>query len=335
MAQPNDAFEMAWSSLAEMGDVDGWRTIQIEAPEGCVLRAGRRNPGNEEAFLIGLDSAAIPANEPLPQGQGFQVERVDLGSEGKSWLALTRKAAGSIELFHAMVVDVSGALFEEDSSDEQRLLHAFLRRVRAWQEFMRKGAQMLSPEAEIGLIGELALLRALIEAGASPAFAVAAWVGPLGHWQDFEVGPGAFEVKSTLSAAGFPARVGALEQLDDSARQPIFIVGCRFRQLTSEGQNLPGFVRQTRELLCEDQEAQRVFSDLLFEAGYHKRHAELYLRLFQLAEMRVVEVGAGFPRLTIGTVPMGITRAQYEIDLDKAPGEPVALAAAMKELGAI
>ena len=86
---------------------------------------------------------------------------------------------------------------------------------------------------------------------------------------------------------------------------------------------------------AQDYEAMRAFCDLLFEAGYHEPHAELYLRFFQLVEMRVIEVGEGFPRLTIGTVPTGITRAQYEIDLDKAPAQPVALVAAMKALGAI
>ena len=42
---------------------------------------------------------------------------------------------------------------------------------------------------------------------------------------------------------------------------------------------------------------------------------------FEQAGTRVVEVGPNFPRMTAGSVPAGIIRAMYEIDLDKAPGD--------------
>jgi SPP1 family holin len=41
----------------------------------------------------------------------------------------------------------------------------------------------------------------------------------------------------SLSSNGFPVRVGSLEQLDDSIRQPLFLAGVRFSQNIS-GQNL-------------------------------------------------------------------------------------------------
>ena len=104
-------------------------------------------------------------------------------------------------------------------SDEGKLLRVFIGRVGAWQEFMRKGSQALSPEAEIGLIGELTLLRSIIEAGVAPATAIESWVGPLDGIQDFEIGAGALEVKATLSTAAFPARIGSLEQLDEVLEQ--------------------------------------------------------------------------------------------------------------------
>lgn len=334
MAQPIDDIEIAWSSLRDSADTSGWRSISIATVGACSLRAGRCFPDKSEALLAGFASSTVPAAEKLPEGQGFAVARVDPTGDGMTWFALTRNPQGSLELFGAMVADVVNAMGHESGADEQRLLRVFLGRIRAWQEFMRKGAQALSPEAEIGLIGELALLRAIIDAGVAPALAIESWVGPLDGVQDFEIGTGALEVKATLSAAGFPANIGSLEQLDDSTRQPLFVAGARLRQ-TDSGQNLPEFVEAMRLAIKGEAEADRLLSERLLAAGYFDAHADRYPRRFALAGIRVVEVGDGFPRLTSGTAPAGIMRAMYEIDFDKAPGDNVGAEGALKKLGAI
>ncbi|MFZ2208309.1 MAG: PD-(D/E)XK motif protein [Porticoccaceae bacterium] len=334
MARPSDEFVLAWNSLIGAAEGCGWRTIPITAAGPCVLAAGRRFPGNEEALLAGFSSASIAAAEKLPEGQGFNVQRVDPHNGSQTWLALTRRSSGSIELFLAMVCDVADALDAAANSDEDRLLRVFLGRVRAWQEFMRKGAQALSPEAEIGLIGEITLLSAIIEAGVPAAIAIKSWVGPLDGIQDFELGTGALEVKATLAAAGFPARIGSLEQLDDSVRQPLFIVGARLRQAAS-GKTLPDFVCAQKAAINGDAEAERLLAERLLAAGYLDVHADGYSRRFDLAGMRVIEVGDVFPRLTSGCVPVGILRAMYEIDLEKVPSENIGTKEALKKLGAL
>lgn len=334
MVRQSDEFILAWNSLVGAAEGYGWRTIPIAASGPCVLSAGRRFPGNEEALLVGFSGAMIPAAEKLPEGQGFNVERVDPHHDGKTWLALTRKAAGSTELFLAMVCDVTGALDAEASSDEARLLRVLIGRVRAWQEFMRKGAQALSPEAEIGLIGEITMLLAIIQAGVPAALAIESWVGPLDGIQDFVLGTGALEVKATLSPVGFPARIGSLEQLDDSVRQPLFVAGARLRQ-TENGKTLPDFVAAQRVAIKGDAEAERLLAERLLAAGYFDAHADRYSRRFDLAGTRVIKVADGFPRLTPGSAPAGVLKAMYEIDLDKATGENVDTEGALKKMGVL
>lgn len=336
MARPNNEFLMAWSSLTNADAEPGWQAIALPSTGPLQLRAGRRSPDNAEAVLVCFPSAKLTAADKLPEGQGFAIERADPDGSGKLWLALTRKSAGSAELFASMACDVVGALDDSVAagSDEGKLLRVFIGRVGAWQEFMRKGSQALSPEAEVGLIGELALLRAIIEAGVAPATAIESWVGPLNGIQDFEIGAGALEVKATLSPAGFPARIGSLEQLDDSTRQPLFVAGARLRQSES-GQNLPGIVEAMRQAIKGDGEAERLLSERLLAAGYIDSHADRYQRKFELAGTRVVEVAGNFPRMTAGSVPVGIMKAMYEIDLDKAPGDNVGAEGALKKLGAI
>ena len=336
MARPSNEFLMAWSSLTAADAEPGWQAIALPSAGPLHIRAGRRSPDNAEAVLVGFPTARLAAVERLPEGQGFAIERADPECNDSLWLALTRKTAGSTELFATMACDVVGALDDAITShpEEGKLLRVFIGRVGAWQEFMRKGAHTLTPEAEIGLVGELLFLKSIIHAGTVPTFAVESWVGPINGVQDFELGTGAVEVKTTLSEKGFPARIGSLEQLDDSMRQPLFVAAMRLRQ-TESGQNLPAIKDALRVEIAGNDEAERLLAERLLAAGYIDSHSDRYPRRFEHAGMRVVEVMDKFPRLTSGTVPVGIMQVIYEIDLDKAPGAGVSVEEVLKKLGAI
>lgn len=334
MARPNNEFMLAWNSLSGFAEENGWRSIAVSSAGPIEIHAGRRFPGNEEALLAAFSSTTIPVAEKLPDGQGFSIERADPHGDGKTWLALTRKASGTPELFTAMVCDVAGTLDAAamGSSDEAKLLRVFLRRVRAWQEFMRKGDQALSPEAEIGLIGELVMLLAVLEAGVSASLVMDAWIGPLDGAQDFHLGTGSIEVKATHATQGFLAKIGSLEQLDDSVLKPLFVAGVRLSQNES-GMNLSEFVASVKAALKGDPEAERIFSNRLLAAGFQAWHADHYVRRFTLVKIRTIEVTDGFPRIIPGNVPRGIGKVMYEIDLEQTADFELGLIGALKRLG--
>jgi len=334
MVRRIDELELAWSALSDGSDAHGWRTIAVAPAGACQLMAGRRFPGNEEALLAGFSSATLPPAEILPDGLGFSVSRADPYKDGKTWVALTRKDSGSLEIFTQIVADVVGAMDAMALQSDERILRALISRLRAWQEFMRKGQLPMSAETEIGLVGELFVLGALMAEGVPAAVAVEGWVGPLDAPQDFEVGTGSLEVKSTIAAAGFVARIGSLQQLDDSVRQPLFLAGVRLVQ-TNWGASLPTLVEAVLMTLGEDAETRRVFGDRLLAAGFRADQADRYVRGFALDSIRVLTVADGFPRLTLGSVPDGVRRASYEIDIDRVAGYDVGLAGALRGLGAL
>ena len=334
MARQINEFTFAWESLSGTSEQSGWRSIPVSSAGSCNIMAARRFPCNEESVLINFPDVNIPVAEKLPEGLGFIVERIDPNDDGKTWLAITRKESGKVDFFTLMVCDIVGALDKEASHEVPRFQKIFLSRVRSWQEFMRKGAQALGAEAEIGLVGELFFLRSFIRMGASSLMIVESWVGPLDGVQDFEIGTGAVEVKATISSAGFLARIGSLEQLDDSLRQPLFLAGVQLNQLET-GMNLPEFVESVRQVLNDDAEAERIFSDKLIAGGYHDAHADRYSRRFTMASTRVLEVVDGFPRITHGTVPIEIKRAIYDIDLDRVSSENLGLSEILIRLGAL
>lgn len=330
----NEELVSAWRALAggSRGD-GGWRSIAISALEGNRLQAARRFPENHEALLIGFESVTLPPAATLPVATGFRVERISPGLAG-AWLALVRQEEGSIELFARMATDVVAAIIASPASSHQRQLQLFLGRVRAWQQFMTKSRGALDPEAELGLTGELVCLDMLLDAGFDAHAAIEGWQGPLDGLQDFAIGSGAIEVKSTLSHDGFPATILSLEQLDDSTRQPLFIFACRFA-VASEGLTLTERVQALRLLLESDPAAGSRFENALLHAGYVDAHAEHYTRRLVVSESRFILVDEAFPRLVAGNVPAAIRRARYELDLDATGACAFPLSNVLELVGAV
>lgn len=301
-----------WRALSGQSEQEGWRTILL-VPEGaCALRAGRCFPGNEEGLLIRFGEGSIGSLNGLPAATGFRVEKIRLG-ENEDWLALVRQPGGNLDLFATVVMDLVSALLQSPVQDGRQLLNVFMKRLRAWMSFMKKGACVLSPEAELGLVGELHCMSILLEAGCPAECLVESWVGPMDGLQDFHLGHGAVEVKSTLAKDGFLASILSLEQLDDSVRSPLFLCACRF-SVDQDGASLPARIAALKEQM--DEATAFSFELSLLHAGYLEAHSDAYTRRFFGVSTRYMLVDGKFPRLTSGNVPAGVVCARYEIDLD-------------------
>lgn len=219
-----------------------------------------------------------------------------------------------------------------DASDEARLSR-FLARVRAWQDFMRNESDgLLSPEAEVGLHGELEVLEGLLAAGVHADLAVSAWKGPLDGVHDFVLETGAVEVKTSTSPSGFPAAIGSLEQLDDSLIRPLFVAAVRL-VLDAAGETLPQRVSRVRCLLLNELGAVNQLDTLLLHAGYSALLDGRYTRRFSLSSVRLFEVSDAFPRIIRGAMHLAVRKASYEIDVDLSGTVPTTLESALSTLG--
>lgn len=317
----------AWRALAGFADPAGWRTIRITGAGSCGLIAARHFPGGEEAMAVGFSKNIFDAMPALPEGRGFVVTLLPPSCEdvGRAWIALSRKPTGSLELFTMMASDIIDVLDDPTGGREDVLLRVFLARIRAWQDFMqRRTDDVLGPEAELGLVGELVMLQELLAAGLPPSAAVEAWRGPLSGIHDFAIGDGGIEVKTSASPAGFPAVVGSLEQLDDSRISPLFVAAVRV-SIDESGLTLGELIDGTREALTEHREAVRALNDRLLRAGWLDARSDRHVRRYTPRRTWLMPVTDEFPRLVRSNVPPGILRCRYEIDLDTValPSMPI------------
>lgn len=332
-----DELISAWRALGGRQTDEGWHTISVARGGPYSLLAGRHFPGNEEALLVGFSSVGAHAADNLPQGKGFLVSIADIKQSGthQIWIALRRQHAGSLDLFALMADDIALTLEALSDADDERLFNIFLSRIRAWQDFMKRdGDGVLSPEAEVGLFGELEVLRNLILAGVSVNHAVTAWQGPLSGIHDFTLGTGAIEVKSTLSSTSFPANIGSLDQLDEIQKWPLFIASIRLAMIAN-GKNLLDQVNELRELVSDDPTAKWLFGSRLLQANFLDTFSDRYTRRFICTESKVLQVTPDIPHLSRSNVPIEIKSAQYEIDLNMLSVSDFGLDQALTLLGVI
>lgn len=335
MPKQINEFVSAWDALASSSAAEkGWLGITVASCGACELLAARRFPGKEEALLVGFSKARLGTSERLPEGNGFEVVSANPRGDGKTWIALTKKESGNLELFIEMVDDVAGTLMDASDKEENVVLHTMLRRIRMWQQFMSRGAGPLSPEAELGLAGEIHFITTFFEFGVSPETLINSWVGPDDSPQDFVFANGAIEVKATLSSSGFPVKIGSLEQLDDAIHSPLFLAAVKFT-VTDNGLTLPEMIAKLERTVEDEHGVSQLLRERLMTAGYSETHANQYNRKFEPKENIVLSVTENFPRLTTGSVPAGITRSIYEINLDHARRFCIDLNVVLNKLGVI
>lgn len=333
-----DEIVAVWNALSSSSRTDeGWLTLPVSDECSCLLKAGRRFPGREEAILVGFKSLPSFVGTGFPEGKGFVVKEASLGKDGKGyrWLVLMRLPAGNLDMFAMMATDIVMTLESLRSKAEDRMFSVFLARIRSWQSFMQNGKNgVLGFESEVGLYGELLTLEALANAGMASDMAVESWNGPCGGIQDFMFGNGAIEVKTTTSAGTFPARISSLEQLDDSLLSPIYLSAVRICQAGS-GTSLPDKIEEIRKrFTANSPDVLPGFELKLLQAGYISGLADRYTRKYQYVETRTYLVNEAVPRLIHATVPAGVLRAKYEIDIETINTEILSLQQVLHSLGA-
>ena len=335
MATPNELkFAEAWRALDEDTSKLGWNTLPLTTGSRSLLLAGRHQPRNQESMLIGFTVARLLKQSSLPQCKGFSLENVELPFQGQRYycLAITRHPSASLDIFSAMLDDIITVL-ERTERTEADHISAVIERILGWQRFMsREDDGVLKSEDELGLLGELHVLRLLIGSGVPLVEALDWWQGPVDSLHDFVCPRGDIEVKSSTRVGAFSADIGSLDQLDDSLVQPLYLAAVQF-SLSSNGLRLPQHIDNVRELLRIDPAATATFEGKLFSAGYHQVSAARYHKHFSYLMTSLYEVTGDFPRLTKGNVAVGVVGAKYRLEINVSTFAPLPLTDILKRIG--
>ncbi|WP_374629225.1 PD-(D/E)XK motif protein [Pannonibacter indicus] len=326
-----DGLARAWRALARQEAGEDWRFVHLTGIGTVSVEAGCHFPLGREALIVAFPGSWPVNPARLPEGKGFDVSCIEgqIVFAGKTAIALVRRPEGSPDIFAIMVVDVLRTLETAADTANRDVMEAFLERVMEWQAFMARTHRPLSSDAQIGLLGELWLLRLLTDTSLG-AGALDCWQGPLRAAQDFHVRGGAIEVKSTVRTGSFLARINSIEQLDGD-RAPIFLCAFRFEENT-DGISLVDLVSELRERF-RLAGIQRGFEALLMVMGYLEEHSPLYSRTLTLKDARTFRSEGDMPRLTRASLPAAIRSAAYVLDLDALEVPSIGIPELINEFG--
>lgn len=307
----------AWNQLAhERPTGNGWMTRRLAGAAPCAIRAAIAHPSGMRALLLEVAARSIDNVVEYPSARGFEVypETITPGPGGTVRLCLVLSDPEHIEEFGVLAGDVVAAV--APASDEAIAFRAFIRRLYAWQAFLRKHRDGLSLEEQTGLFAELTFLHDILGNSIRASELLLTWRGPTRALRDFVIGPLEIEIKATAAAAASTFHVSHLVQLDDVPSGTLVLTHYRLAE-AANGRTLPGLVELIRQHLRQSfPDGIAELDQRLMDAGYIDAHARLYEgRQLSVRAVRFFRVSDGFPRLRPSSVPHGVVDASYAVDL--------------------
>lgn len=197
---------------------------------------------------------------------------------------------------------------------------ALRRSLRDWRALFEQLA-LLTPERQLGLLGELWLLDRLLDVNGADA--LDAWTGPKGEAHDFRIGKNEFEVKTT-SGEHRSHVISSDSQLIPSPGHDLYLVSLQFAAGGPDGRSLHDVVDGLRSRTAMLGVASR-FEQIL-EAGFQLMPSNLvhYSRRMQLrSRPYLVPVTESFPRITHSDVlalprseMVRVSDVRYRLDVE-------------------
>ncbi len=307
-----------WDELVSLTVTSpGVSRLRVAPSSPHNLFIGLVQPGNRLYFWYDVPVGTIPPDYQLPSLRSIRTS-IEAVPENPSivriGLGLDKSDLGDV--YKAMVNDLIGAV--SATSDADSGLSVLENRTERWQKLLRNDAQAgLSTSDRRGLIGELLILRQLLEQGGNPARTVVAWTGPHGKHQDFQGKRAAIEVKTTVTKQPQSLVISSERELDPVGVARLFLAHLSLDERQGgSGESLNDVVASLRRLLANDANALSVFDDSLFTYGYLDVHAPLYQNItYAIRDQNMFQVGDGFPHITERTVPEGIGDITYRIQI--------------------
>lgn len=256
--------DMPWFGL-EAGKTD---TRRVDAA-ACWNWFWAVMPRADMCLLLQLTDLPKPVPE-LPKLKNLEIRFQTL--PGGPILYIRLKDNAQMELFETLCRDVMAA--GEIAETEPEALERAIGRTFRWHYLLRGGKlEVLSEEAQKGLIGEIEVLKLLI-ANLGPRPALTAWTGPSGAPKDFELKADCIEVKARRGASQPFVKIANEHQLADVPDRRLWLAVLAVDKVQQpHGKTLTEYVADITDLLARMEPSAIMDWDLhLADVGYDVLH---------------------------------------------------------------
>ena len=313
-----DFYTSIVDSITTSGQPGTHTQLRISKVTAVDTFAARRIRDNLEALLLELNPSSLSGIIEWPISSGFQVDigPASPGSRTRTRLYLQLTEERYRDVFRVLCEDVCSVL--DTASGEQDAVRACHSRLMRWQAFLRKHRpDGLTSEEQVGLFGELLVLRDLFLPRLDHVVTIRAWRGCKKAHQDFQFPGKALEVKTTRAAIPDRISITNVQQLDEDGLAPLVLTVVHVHVNETSGETLPEMVKSIKSELPDD--ALELFDEGLIEVGYLDTHENRYENSrYQVNGVLHHEVKDGFPRVLREQLTDGVKKVRYEIAIDAA-----------------
>jgi hypothetical protein len=285
-------------------------------PEGGFVRVDEKHRSDLFVGTVAGGRALMLISQyqpPDPPALAFIHSEVRRRDDGKWALLLSLQRNDLKSLFFHLIsdlVEATGSVPREEAPIR------LVTRLSHWQKLLSRAPSGVLDDAELrGLIGELEFLAKEALPARQTLGAIQAWKGPNRATRDFQFPDVEVEVKA-VTRSGKTVKISSIEQLSEAPvplRLATVVVELFSDPLGSEG-SVAAFVDEVRKSFEQSAAALELFETKLAAAGYVNLPAydERYLAV---GAHKFYEVRQGFPRINRPETNLGISAAEYEINI--------------------
>lgn len=201
--------------------------------------------------------------------------------------------------------------------EDKELVKSLQNRFLKWKElFELAKSPGLSPEKQIGLFGELFLLKELIEETGRIEECLNIWVGPDTGIRDFEKNNSAIEVKTTQTHNHQRIRISSERQLDTSLLENLFLFHLSLEKRNGQENSLNKIVSALFSVIGDNMLLNNMLNRKLISVGYFKHHESYYENIsYMIRGKDFYTVTEIFPRIEEKDLMKGVGDVKYSIIL--------------------
>ncbi len=298
-----------WGNIAPPRDATVLNVLRADSSHPLDFRIGRDARGR---FAFQLDAGgACQGADSVESPAGMDVVFDDVPNGGVR-LTLLLHDAEDFAIFRVLCGDLLEVTRPLGADEADRAMRMLLGRLGHWQQVLaRRRVGRLSRQEEMGLLGELMLLRDVVATRMGMFAAVAAWRGPYGDEQDFAIAGVIVEVKTQGASADARFMVSSEDQLDTSVGPILICRQCLSAASAGTGESLDEVVGGLLAATCHLAAANARLRGGLDAAGWVEGVG--YDGRWLLGDRSWFRVGEGFPRIMRADLRPGVSRVRYQV----------------------
>ena len=298
-----------WSGLNVNPVTIGFRSLIISADWICELYLGINNEGKRCLIL------SLPSNKKL-DFKGVQKENISIEYfREKNLIVLQLTDSDFYDLFDDLILSLYQGIKTLRHVDEYS--NHFIQVFYRWSNFFEdKTSELLSEEIIKGIIGELLVLKLLINEPIRPEinYLLKAWTGPYDKGNDFELENKNLEVK-TKSPLGNDVKISSEFQLEVSHGKGLELFVISLLSDFTIGVNINDLILEIKKLIQESSGDNTIFWKALSQKNITAKNVSQYDR-YRFKPVNWISYNCAdenFPKLSRSSIPEGISGLKYTL----------------------